>query len=258
MRISKTLMTGAVAAVAVAGSAMGGVIYDSTWMYQAGTVSPTATSGWNNNIVTHYTNAYAGQGTGELGGKIGFAGTDRYVQSATVQMRTGTAAAGAVAGNVTMSLNFYGVNGDGSIGSLLMSKTQLFATPASSGPVSNGWEWRPFFDVTFDLNGLGSLPDQVYWGLSLDPYQNSVAEAVNIGLFNYGTYPGASTANSMFDASVIKTGTDLSGMVWWRSLNGTTGAYSGFTPTMSLTAVPAPGAIALLGMAGLVGTRRRR
>ncbi len=260
MRSNLIGMCSAVAAVAVAGSANAAVIYDSTWMYQAGTVSPTATSGWNNNIVSHASAAFWANQKSEAGGKVAFAGTDRYVQSATVQMRTGSSASGAVAGTISATLNFYSINSDGSIGNLLVTKTQSFATPASSGPSSVGYQWRPFFDITFNLDGLGSLPDQVYWGLAYDGNQNPVANSLNLGLWNYGTAPGFGPTDSDFDASVIKTGADLSGETWARSSStGATGFwYSGFTPTMQLSAVPTPGAIALLGAAGLVGGRRRK
>ena len=54
-------MVGIAAAVAVAGSANAAIIYDSSSMYQWGTVSPIATSGWNGNIVQHPTQPYLAQ-----------------------------------------------------------------------------------------------------------------------------------------------------------------------------------------------------
>ena len=255
-------MCSAVAAVAVAGSAMAGVIYDSSSMYQWGTVSPTATSGWNGNIVQHPTQPYLAQQVAEVGGKIGFAGTDRFAQSATVQMRTGPNGSAAIAGNVTLTLNFYSINVDGSIGTTLGSRTQTFASPAGSG--STNTTYRPYYDATFDLSSLSlTLPNQVYFGVALEtPGLNATTQSTNISLWCYGTSPGSpySTADSTFDGSVIKTGTDLSNSVWTRKLDGTVSspAYSGFTPNLTVNAVPAPGALALLGAAGLVGARRRK
>jgi hypothetical protein len=278
MRISKTLMTGAVASVAVAGSAMASVtpvtVYDSTSMYQAGSSYPGVGGG----TVGHYTQAYWAAQATEFGGKVGLAGTARQAHSATVQMRTGSNASGAQAGNVTMSLNFYSINNDGSVGSLLGSKTQTFATPASTGPSSNSWQWRPYFDCTFDLSSLGlTLPDQVYYGLAFDANQNSVANSLNFSLWNYGADPGGYVFNGynywygdatprLVDGPQVKTGTDLMMGLWGRYYDGgagytgnlwTSDYYYGMTPNISISAVPAPGAIALLGMAGLVGRRRK-
>ena len=255
-------MVGIAAAVSVAGSASAAIIYDSSSTYQWGTLSPTATSGWNGNIVQHPTQPYLAQQVAEVGGKIGFAGTDRFAQSATVQMRTGPNGSAAIAGNVTLTLNFYSINVDGSIGTTLGSRTQTFASPAGSG--STNTTYRPYYDATFDLSSLSlTLPNQVYFGVALlNPGLDATTQSTNISLWCYGTSPSSpfSTADSTFDGSVIKTGTDLSNSVWIRESNGTVfnPDYSGFTPNLTVNAVPAPGALALLGVAGLAGGRRRR
>ena len=202
------------------------------------------------------------QQAAEVGGKIGFAGTDRFAQSATVQMRTGPNGSAAIAGNVTLTLNFYSINVDGTIGSTLGSRTQTFASPAGSG--STNTTYRPYYDATFDLSSLSlTLPNQVYFGVALlTPGLDATTQSTNISLWCYGTSPSSpfSTADSTFDGSVIKTGTDLSNSVWIRGMNGTVSNpdYSGFTPNLTVNAVPAPGALALLGVAGLAGGRRRR
>ena len=252
-------MVGIAAAVTVAGSANAEVIYDSSSMYQWGTVSPTATSGWNGNIVAHPTQAYQAQQVAEVGGKIGFAGTDRFAQSATVQMRTGPNGSPAIAGNVTLTLNFYSINVDGSIGSTLGSRTQTFASPAGSG--STNTTYRPYYDATFDLSSLSlTLPNQVYFGVALlTPGLDATTQSTNISLWNYGTAAGFGPTDSDYDGPSIKAGTDLSNSVWIRGMNGTVSSpdYSGFTPNLTVNAVPAPGAIALLGIAGFASRRRR-
>jgi len=275
MRISSALISGAVAAVVMAGSASASVtpvvVYDSTSMYAAGSAYP----GTGGGTVGHYTQAYWANSLIEVGGKIGLAGSAREAHSATVQMRTGGAASGAQAGNVTMSMNLYSLNSDGSVGTLFMTKTQTFATPASTGPSSNGWQWRPYFDVTFDLSGLGTLPEQFAYGVAFDGNQNTVANSLNISLWNYGANPGGFNNADWYgsnayqwsvDGPQVKTGTDLMMGTWGRGYDGTgyTGNlwsgdyYNGLTPNVSFSTVPAPGAAALIGLAGVFGARRRK
>ena len=64
----------------------------------------------------------------------------------------------------------------------------------------------------------------------------------------YTTYLSGSVAMSGSGAFYLANG--------WSSSGGTT---SSFTVTLhGINAVPAPGALALLGLAGIAGTRRRR
>jgi hypothetical protein len=134
------------------------VVYDSSSTYAWGTHNPNST-GDNGNVVYHTTNAYWAQQVGEIGGKIGLAGSDRLAQSATVQMRTGSSASGAVAGPVTLSLNFYSINGDGSLGGLLGSRTQTFQSPAcrrrSKSEPPRRLNIEPGVEADFDRVGCG-------------------------------------------------------------------------------------------------------
>jgi hypothetical protein len=251
------------------------VIYDSSSLYQAGSVNPD-TGG----VVNHVTQAYAAQQVTEFGGMIGLAGSARDVQSATVQMRTGPAGGIAVAGNIDLTLNFYAVNPDRSLGALLGSRTQNFSTPAGSGTETTSQ--RPYFDCTFDLSSLGLLlPTQVYYGVALDYNQNSVAQSINLSLWNYGADPGGfgpywyGNSNPTFidgapgtpaGGSSVKIGTDLITGSWGRflvdgslyTLDGTDPVYTGLTPNITITAIPAPGVLAMLGLVGIGGRRRRR
>lgn len=256
-------------------SASAEVIYDSSSLYAAGTVNPS-TGG----VVTHVTQAYAAQQVTEFGGMIGLAGSARDIQSATVQMRTGPASGIAAAGNIDLTLNFYAVNPDRTLGALLGSRTQNFSTPAGSG--SEATSQRPFFDCTFDLSSMGlSLPNQVYYGVALDYTQNTVAQSINLSLWNYGADPGgygpywSGNSNPTFidgapgtpaGGSLVKVGTDLITGSWGRflyggslyTLDGTDPVYTGLTPNITITAIPAPGVLAMLGLAGMGARRRRR
>jgi MYXO-CTERM domain-containing protein len=137
--------------------------------------------------------------------------------------------------------------------------------------------------ISFDLSGLNiTLPESIVWGLAFNtqtygvsptgvngPYnqlnvcynQSSAWAPANGGVTvgstdlltkfinaannlndQYGSYYSPSTVGKF---SMAETGTTLSG----KALNA---------PMVSFSAVPAPGALALLGVAGLAGGRRRR
>jgi len=278
MRISKTLMTGAVAAVAVAGSAMAGVIYDSM---------PTGPGAINPATGTPYrtwSQSFTASSVTEQGGKIKFAGSDRELSSATVKMK-GT----GVTGNFNMTFNVYSVAENGGVGTLLGTRTQSFASPAGNNS-DPGYSNRPLFDCTFDLSSLGiTLPEQIYYGVAIALNAGGPGDSTNLNLWNYGTRPanfleaysgewigtttnsyvdGAANLNSFANGTQVTVGTDLLTGTWGRYLyqgtvytyDGSTGNipfWTGMTPNVSISAVPAPGAIAVLGLAGLAGRRRR-
>lgn len=251
-------------------NASASVIYDSSSMYAVGTTSPTATSGFNGNVVLHPTIAYYAQQNGEYGGKIGLAGSDRLAESATIQIRTGTPIGNvAVSGSVTLTLSFYGIAPGGSIGALLGYKTQQFAAPAAADNTSTPYvnEGRPYYDATFNLTSLNlTLPDQLYFGVALNlPGSSTTTQSTNLSLWDYGTAPGWLPTDSTYDGTMVKVGTDLSQTTWFRTLSGTTdfSTVSGFTPNLTLTAVPEPDSFALVGIGaalvlGVSSLTRRR
>ena len=200
--LALTLSAGAMCASAA-------LVYDSSSAYAVGTLHPTATSGFNSNLVTHPTLAYAANSIIEAGGHIRLAGMERQGTSAVIQMRTGPNGSPAISNTMTFSLNFYSSLGGASIG----SRTATLVTPAGSGTTNA--TFRPFYDVTFDLTGL-TLQDEIFYGLSFNPQANVTAQSTNLSLWNYGTAPGFPTTDSDYDGATIKVGTDLSNSYWFK------------------------------------------
>jgi len=274
-------MAGVAAAMSVAGSAMAGVIYDSM---------PTGPGAINPATGTPYrtwSQSFSGSSVTELGGKIKLAGADRELSSATVKMK---GLSSGVTGYFDMTFNVYSVAANGGLGSLLGTRTQNFFSPAGNNS-DPGYSNRPLFDCTFDLSSLNvTLPEQIYYGVAIALNTGGVGDSTNVNLWNYGTRPvnfteaysqewigtttnayvdGAANLNSFANGTQVTTGTDLITGTWGRYLyqgtvytydasTGNTPFYTGMTPNVSISAVPAPGAFALLGAAGLIGGRRRR
>jgi MYXO-CTERM domain-containing protein len=281
MRSNLIGMCSVVAAVAVAGSASAAVIYDSM-PTGPGAINPSTGKPYRT-----WSQPYVAWQVPEVGGKIGFSGSDRQLSSATVKMK-GSSPNGET-GNFNLTFNVYSVAANGGVGDLLGTRTQTFFSPAgnSSDP---GYSNRPLFDCTFDLTSLNvTLPEQIYYGVAMDLNQGGVANSTNINLWNYGNRPanfvqayanewigttnnyyvdGAADLNSYANGTQVTVGTDLITGTWGRywyqgtlytydASTGNVPFYTGMTPNVSISAVPAPGAIALLGVAGLAGRRRR-
>ena len=96
-----------------------------------------------------------------------------------------------------------------------------------------------------------------------------VTEAVNFSLIGYLPVSNAGSAaihqggtffaNSGSNAGSFNlTGTLQAGEYRFVYTSGATGAESGTLFSLSFSPVPAPGALALLGVAGIIGSRRRR
>jgi len=281
-------MVGVAAAVAVAGSAMAGVIYDSM------PTGPGAINPLTGKPYRTLSQSFTGSSTSftEVGGKIQFAGAVRQLSSATVKMK-GPSTGGT--GYFDMTFNVYSVAAGGGVGSLLGTRTQNFFSPAGDNS-DPGYSNRPLYDCTFDLSSLNvTLPEQIFYGVAVALNTGGVGANLGVGvnMWNYGTKPvnydeagpswlgqtsnryvdGAANENSFPNGTQVTVGTDLMTGAWERTLfEGTVYTwdgrndgnqswdpiYTGWTPNVSISAVPAPGAAALIGLAGLVASRRRR
>lgn len=131
-------------------------------------------------------------------------------------------------------------------------------TVGSSGPGNNG----AYFELAFSMTGRSSL-DITYAtrGSSASAFTSQTwcwsTDGVNFTAFHVVT---GTTATAFFAATVpTLSALDGAATAYLRVVfEGATSATSNNRlDNLTLTAVPAPGAIALLGVAGLVGRRRR-
>lgn len=247
-------------------------------------------------LAANYTSQpYQAQQVSEFGDRVSFGGSARQLSSASVTMSMwgryedwnvggqyyGTGAYAGAGYTQSFTFNIYNAGTGSTPGSLIGSVTQdkyIQYRPtvwASANGIAQ--------NITFDLSGLGiTLPESIVWGLAFNtqsygasptgangPYnqlnvcynQSSSYAPANGGVTvgstdlltkfinaasnvngQYGSYYSPSTVGTF---SMAETGTTLSG----KALNA---------PMASFSAVPAPGAAALIGLVGLVATRRRR
>ena len=247
-------------------------------------------------LAANYTSQpYQAQQVSEFGDRVSFGGSARQLSSASVTMSMwgryedwnvggqyyGTGAYAGAGYTQSFTFNIYNAGTGSTPGSLIGSVTQdkyIQYRPtvwASANGIAQ--------NITFDLSGLGiTLPESIVWGLAFNtqtygasptgangPYnqlnvcynQSSSYAPANGGVTvgstdlltkfinaasnvngQYGSYYSPSTVGTF---SMAETGTTLSG----KALNA---------PMASFSAVPAPGAAALIGLAGLVASRRRR
>ena len=247
-------------------------------------------------LAANYTSQpYQAQQVSEFGDRVSFGGSARQLSSASVTMSMwgryedwnvggqyyGTGAYAGAGYTQSFTFNIYNAGTGSTPGSLIGSVTQdkyIQYRPtvwASANGIAQ--------NITFDLSGLGiTLPESIVWGLAFNtqtygasptgtngPYnqlnvcynQSSSWAPANGGVTvgstdlltkfinaannvngQYGSYYSPSTVGTF---SMAETGTTLSG----KALGA---------PMASFSAVPAPGAAALIGLAGLVANRRRR
>ena len=271
MRTSSILISGAVAAVAVAGSAMASAvtIYDS--ISGAGGVGVLDGS--------YLSLGFQATQTAEFGDRISFGGSARTLATATFTMVNWARyedynvggqyyGSGQWAGNGfnhSFTLNLYEAGTGGSRGNLITSVTETkFISYRPTGWSFNGYAQN----ISFDLSSLNvALPESIVWGLAYNTQTwgssptgvNGPYNSLNMGLNDYAN-GGISVGSTDLDTVFWKTATAA-----WYSDGGAAGVnvfrqdsgWAGYNPMASFTAVPAPGAMALLGMAGLAARRRR-
>jgi len=252
MRISKTLTAGAVAAVAVAGSASA--------QQQFGTLSYGAGAGstpisWQLNQVND---------------NSGFIYTNTAVGSSwlTIGLRAS---------------NYYGVNEAPTYMGSSTYQVQAGQTAASSATAEQGFistaaRWGFQWSVSMDGNRSNSALSGLWWSMRIDsPTAGSNWGTLAGGMVNLGTDTQSYAINGWspsFGFLGLNSASSGAGPGLWNGLafnNNTQGNYTfridvrqgqfgtvlGSTE-MTVSVVPAPGAMALLGVAGLVGSRRRR
>jgi MYXO-CTERM domain-containing protein len=224
MRSNLLGMCSAVAAVAVAGSAGAGVVDPFT--------TTQSFSGASTNSFTNITGGLFGQREARrvnVAGGDGVNGTSNNV--AFTLARAGTSPS-------TAALNYRNSSGTQNLSSLAGMSIALS-------------------DLVLNLNTPAATGVTFTWYL-YDVADNEMSASQT--LFANGT--------SVFDfaAATTDVGFDLTQVAllsvqvsqFGGSTSGSTVSVSGTLSNFSYTAVPAPGALALLGAAGLVGARRRR
>jgi hypothetical protein len=222
-------------------------------------------------LAGNYTSlGYQATSTSEFGDRINFAGTDRYLLSATVTVSSWARSedfGGAATFTHPMTLNIYGAGSGATPGALLGTVTQTMTIPfRPTGYAFNGIA----ANLTFDLSGLGlTAPDSIVFGLA---YNTQTYGASPVGVagpwnsLNFGLNTAAGGGitvgsndnldDTMWNTSFAGFYTDggAGGVGTFRADTG----WSGFAPMIEFTAVPVPGAAAALGIGGLAALRRRR
>ena len=252
MRISKTLMTGAVAAVVASGSANAAIVWSGV---QNASISLTA--GVSNLVMTSNGSFQSAPDYDPVTGDPLFVAFGNF--------STGNYNIGSTSYS---QIGLTGASDDGSNGPFRFQVYGNLATASSSG-------LRTVVNNTFgtSINGLsGTL---AYQGSSVG---SGFALGNNTGLYNNYRLNGGSggAQGGQFNNSTGYVGfrfTTDAGTSWFYGWAKYSGAANGASGTLvewayndtaggAITAgevpVPAPGALALLGAAGLVGARRRR
>ena len=242
-------------------------------------------------LAPNYTSQpYQAQQVSEFGDRVTFAGSARQLSSATITMSMwgryedwnvggqyyGTGAYAGTGYTQSFTLKIY-ESGTGNLpGAVIASVTQdkFIQYRPTVWASANGIAQN----ITFDLSGLGvTLPESIVWGLAFNTQNYGASPTGTNGPYNQlNVCYNQSSSWAPADGGVTVGSTDLSTKFINSNLSsqygglGTVGTFSlaatGTTlsgkalnaPMASFTAVPAPGALALLGVAGLAGGRRRR
>ena len=252
MRISMTLMTGAVAAVAAAGSA------NAVVQQQFGTLSYGAGAGstpisWqlnqvNDNTGFIYTNTAVGSSWLTVGlrasNHYGVNEAPTYTGSSTYQVQAGQTSASSGGGGFDSSsarwgfqwsVSMDGVRTNSALSGLWWSMRITSPTAGANwGTLAGGMVNLGTDTESYAINGWS--PSMGFLGL------NSANSGAPTGLWNGLAFNPNTQGTYTFRIDVRQ---------------GQYGAVLGSTE-MAVSVVPAPGTLALLGAVGLVGARRRR
>ena len=213
---------------------------------------------------------FQAQQTFEFGDRINFDGTDRTLQSATVTMSSWARSedyGNAVSFQHPLTLNIYAAGSGNTPGALLGTVTQMQTILFRP----TGWNFNGIAcNVTFDLSGLNlTTGNSIVWGIEYntqtygdnpigaDGPWNSLNVALNTAA------GGGVTVGSNDNLDDVMWNTTTAG---WYTDGGAGGVgvfrqdtgWTGYTPMISFSAVPTPGAAALAGLGGIAALRRRR
>ena len=242
-------------------------------------------------LAANYTSQpYQAQQVSEFGDRVSFGGSARQLSSASVTMSMwaryadwnvggqyyGTGAYAGAGYTQSFTFNIYNAGTGSTPGALIGSVTQdkYIQYRPTVWASANGIAQT----ITFDLSGLGiTLPESIVWGLAFNTQTYGASPTGTNGPYNQlNVCYNQSSTYAPANGGVTVGSTDLStkfinsayaapygglGTVGTFSLAATGTTASGLAlnaPMVSFSAVPAPGALALLGAAGLVGARRRR
>ena len=218
MRISKTLMTGAVAAVVSAGSANAAAVSVYNFALTFDTPNPTSNTGGNS------FKSSSGSATGLWNSYLATAvalGSDVIASPGSMQFAVGSnfaASAGlqleSVAGANLLGVTDFQFNVTAYTGGA--TNWEIIATDITNRQLASSW-------VSISATG-----QKTFAVSSFSQVLGSGFDWSKVTTLNLNAYTGGSASSFTFDS--------------WTAVG----------------AVPAPGALALLGAAGLVGTRRRR
>ncbi|MFT3686723.1 MAG: hypothetical protein QM783_17685 [Phycisphaerales bacterium] len=219
--------------------------------------------------------AFQATATSEFGDRINFGGTDRLLQSATITMSSWALSPdGSTTFDHALTLNIYAAGTGGTPGALLGTVTQvqtILYRPAN-WPNPNGGQYGGIAcNVTFDLSGLNlTAPDSIVWGLAFntqtyganpigaDGPWNSLNVALNTAAGGGITVGSNDNLNDAFVSSTWSGNYFDGGAGGLGSFRQDDGWWDGYTPMISFSAVPTPGAAALAGLGGIAALRRRR
>lgn len=229
IQIAKTRITGIAAAVAVAGSASAGVL--------AGTVDPFVNV---SSVVNGANNTYASASSGVTGGLW----DTRSISASTLNTANATSEVSVSGGSVVFSVTRVG----GAVTTGTNQKAKLSYSSTDFGPDFTG-----FTSLQFDYASTlgGTIGVRVFLaGMTGGPYVQS-------SLTNASGTLTISAASFALDPSLAADVTGLT-IELFRQGSNASGALTITNLVANGALVPAPGATALLGAAGLIGARRRR
>ena len=245
MRISKTLMTGAVATVAVAGSASAAIVVDpftqaSDALGGAGSTTNIVQSGsWLGGLFDRRTTS-ATRGVGGTTPSGGVATSCRSQTGGGLWVGTFTGDRPNTSLGSTIALAFENANSS----AVAIDFDKIMIDVAFSGTTRNTGSYVAF--SMMDSSGNENLAQFYLAGSQLS------VSSLHIEFSKSQFVDGPENQSAFNWNQVTVVGVTMQSA-------GATGSGQTWTASnFQMTAVPAPGALALLGVAGIVGTRRRR